>query len=75
VTDEHLTSDELGLIACSIRYGPYPPKPEYLPACHRLVERGWLERRFIGDELTFGLSATGVTALELGVPIGEAGRR
>ena len=67
-----MTEEELGLIATAIRYGPYPPKPEYLPACHRLAERGWLERGFVGDELLFGLSRAGVSALELGVPMGDA---
>ena len=67
-----MSNEECGLIATAIRHGPYPPRPEYLPACHRLAERGWLVRRFIRGELTFGLSATGVAALELGVPLSEA---
>jgi len=31
-----------------------------------LVERGWLERSFIGEEIVFALSSAGLTALELG---------
>jgi len=30
------------------------------------VERGWLERSCIGEEMVFALSSAGVTALELG---------
>ena len=36
------------------------------------MERGWLERSFIGEEIMFALSSAGVTALELGVPMGDA---
>jgi hypothetical protein len=70
--ERELTEDELGLIACAIRYGPFPPRPEYLADCHRLFERGWLERTVSDDAVLFGLSARGVTALELGVPVGAA---
>jgi len=30
------------------------------------VERRWLERSFIGEEMVFALSSAGLTALELG---------
>jgi len=30
------------------------------------VERRWLERGFIGEEMVFALSSAGLTALELG---------
>jgi hypothetical protein len=30
------------------------------------VERRWLERSFIGEEMGFALSSAGLTALELG---------
>ena len=30
------------------------------------MERGWLERSFIGEEIMFALSSAGLTALELG---------
>ena len=31
------------VVATAIRYGPFPPRPEYLPDCHRLHERGWFD--------------------------------
>ena len=67
-----LTEDQKALVATAIRRGPFPPKPEYLPACHRLHERGWFDIGLTDDEVYFSLSTQGVAALELGVPIGEA---
>jgi hypothetical protein len=69
---EPLTEDEKGLVACAIRYGGFPPKPLYLADCHRLMERGWFERRLVEGEITFWLSAEGELALELGVPLSDA---
>ena len=37
---DELTEDQKGLIATAIRYGQFPPKPEHLPDCHWLMERG-----------------------------------
>jgi hypothetical protein len=54
--------------------GPFPPKPEYLPQCHRLYEPGWFEVGLTDDRGIFSLSAQGVTALELGVPLAEANK-
>jgi hypothetical protein len=59
------------LISCAIRYGRFPPRPEHLPACHDLTERGWLTRHVDDEQVSFSLSTAGVTALELGVPLGE----
>ncbi len=67
-----LTEDQLGLVATAIRYGPFPPRPEYLPDCHRLHERGWFDLDTADDKLVYSLSTAGVTALELGIPVGEA---
>jgi hypothetical protein len=67
-----VTDEELGLIACAIRYGRFPPMPQYLPACHHLAERGWLTRHVTDTEVSFSLSDRGIAALELGVPLGEA---
>jgi hypothetical protein len=67
-----LTEDEKGLVATAILHGPFPPKPEYLPDCHALYERGWFDLSLTDEYVLFSLSATGVTALELGVPLGEA---
>ena len=67
-----LTEDEKALVATAILYGTFPPKPQYLADAHRLFERGWLDRKLLAGELTFSLSARGVQALELGVPLGEA---
>ena len=67
-----MSDEELGLITTAIRYGPFPPKPEHLPACHRMAERGWLTRQILAGHLTFDLSPAGITALELGVPMGDA---
>jgi hypothetical protein len=69
---EPLTENEQGLVACAIRHPGFPPKPEYLADCERLVERGWLERKLIGGYVTFWLSAEGELALELGVPLSDA---
>jgi hypothetical protein len=70
--DDELTQDELGLIACAIRYGSYPPRLEYLPDCERLVDRGWLDRELTDDYVCFSLSTAGATALELGGAVDEA---
>ena len=67
-----LTDDEKGLVATAIRHGPFPPKPDYLPQCHRLYERGWFDLRLSDEQVLFELSNSGFTALELGVPLGEA---
>lgn len=40
-------------------------KPEYLPAAHRLFEKGWLSRRIEDDELVFEFTEQGLTALNL----------
>lgn len=69
---DQLTEDELGLVATAIRFGPFPPRPEYLADCHRLHERGWFDRQSTDENVVFGLSQAGVTALELGVPLAEA---
>ena len=55
-----LTEDEKALVATAILYGPFPPKPQYLADCHHLYERGWLDRKLLGGELTFSLSDRGV---------------
>ena len=67
-----LTGDQLALVACAIRHPGFPPKPEYLPDCERLVERGWLDRKLIDGHVTFWLSRRGEAALELGVALDEA---
>jgi len=60
-----LTEDEKGRIATAIFYGPFPPKPDYLPQCHRLYERGWFDIALTDEYVVFSLSQTGVTSLEL----------
>jgi hypothetical protein len=71
MTDD-LMNDEKGLISTALLHGAFPPKPEYLADCERLRARGWLDRTVIDDEtVVFSLSMAGVTALELGVPLGE----
>jgi hypothetical protein len=70
--DDELTQDQLGLIACAIRHPGFPPKPEYLPDCERLVTRGWLDRQLTDEFVTFRLSRAGVMALELGGAVDEA---
>jgi hypothetical protein len=72
VKEDNLTADQLGLIACAIRHGPFPPRPEYLADCHRLHERGWFDLRVTDEAVLFGLSDRCVTAMELGVPLGDA---
>jgi hypothetical protein len=67
-----LTDEEVGLISTAILHGPFPPKPDYLPTCHRLAERGWLERTLLADQVCFQLGERGVAALELGIPLAEA---
>ncbi len=69
---EPLTEDEQGLIATAIRHPGFPCQPQYLADCHRLFERGWLDRKLIGGQLTWSLSARGAHALELGIPLADA---
>lgn len=70
---DELTEDQKGLVACSIQHPEgFPVRPEYLADAHRLHERGWLDRRLVDDQVVFSLSTAGVTALELGIPVGEA---
>ena len=69
---EPLTEDQVKLVSTAILYGPFPPKPEYLADAHHLYERGWFDRRSTKEHLVFALSARGVHALELGIPLGEA---
>ncbi len=69
---DELTEDQMGLVATAIRYGPFPPRLEYLPQCHKLYERGWFDIGLTDDRVVFKLSTAGVTALELGIPLGEA---
>lgn len=40
-------------------------KPEYLPAAHTLAERGWLERRWHGDDMVWWFTDQGLAALDL----------
>ncbi len=35
------------------------------PSAHRLAEAGWLQRRFVGDELAWFLAPTAELAFEL----------
>ncbi len=38
---------------------------EYAAEAERLTEQGWLERRWHGDDLVYGISDNGISALEL----------
>ena len=69
---DELNEDQQGLVATTISYGPFPPKPEYLPQGHRLYERGWFDIGLTDERVVFSLSTQGVIALELGIPLGEA---
>ena len=40
-------------------------KPEFYPAAHALAERGWLERRWHGDDMVFWFTDTGLAALDM----------
>jgi hypothetical protein len=68
--ERELTGDETGLVATAIRYGPFPPKPKYLPGCHRLHERAWFDVGVPDDRVVFSLSTAGVTALR--IPLADA---
>jgi hypothetical protein len=70
--DNSLTEEEKGLIACAIFYGPFLPKPDYLPECHRLYERGWFDIGLTNEHVLFSLSQTGITSLELGRALDDA---
>jgi hypothetical protein len=51
------------------------PKPEFLPECHALTERGWLSRRVEDAEVVFEMSNKGLTALALDGLIDPEGRQ
>jgi hypothetical protein len=40
-------------------------KPEYLPAAVSLCDKGWVERRWHGDDVVFWFTDTGLAALDL----------
>ena len=40
-------------------------KPEYLPAVVKLHERGWVERRWNGDDAVWWFTDMGLAALDL----------
>ena len=40
-------------------------KPEFYPAAHTLAERGWLERRWHGDDMVWWFTDQGLAALDL----------
>ena len=64
--NEPLTEDELGLILAALEFrGGYRPKPEYLPDCERLVERGWLHRDMVDGHARYELTTKAARALEL----------
>jgi hypothetical protein len=48
------------------RYGKaFRPADVYVPECYRLSERGWLERRWHGDDVVFRWSQHAETTLDL----------
>jgi hypothetical protein len=60
-----LTEDETRVIAhaYALRHDEQPgrdlwfcPDPGLLPDCHRLVERGYLQRRWHGDDAVYRLT-------------------
>jgi hypothetical protein len=66
---EPLTEDE-----CEIAFGLWlirmaglagVLRPEFYPAAHELHERGWLSRRFEGDDVIWEFTDAGVLALNL----------
>jgi hypothetical protein len=69
---DELSEDQKGLISIAILHGEFEPRPEYLPDCHKLYERGWFDLRVTDDAVVFSLSQSGYTTLELGVPLGDA---
>jgi hypothetical protein len=66
---EPLTDDELQVAydLWAARMGGLAAdvKPEYYPAAHTLAERGWLERRWHGDDMVWRFTDTGLAALNL----------
>jgi hypothetical protein len=64
---EPLTADEGAVVAdlwvarCKGLAGAM--KPEFLPAAISLCDRGWLERRWHGDNAVFWFTDAGLTAL------------
>jgi hypothetical protein len=64
---EPLTADEGAVVAdlwvarCKGLAGAM--KPEFLPAAISLCDRGWLERRWHGDNVVFWFTDAGLTAL------------
>jgi hypothetical protein len=45
--------------------------PEFLPAAHRLWERGWVSRRFHNDDLVWEFTDEGAVALGLSALLSE----
>ena len=76
---EPLTDDELQVAydLWAARMGGLAAdvKPEFYPAAHDLAERGWLERRFDGDDMLWWFTDTGLAALNMNALIqGAEGR-
>ena len=67
-----LSEDQKALVATAIRHPTdFAVRDQYLADCHRLHERGWLDRE-LTDEIYWTLSAAGHTALAIGIPLAEA---
>jgi hypothetical protein len=79
-----LTEDETRVMAhaYALRHDEEPDKDLWfcpddwlLPECHRLVERGYLQRRWHGDDMVYRLTDAMLTAQELsGLLNGADGR-
>lgn len=62
--DEKVVAYDLWVARLNSKAGAV--RDEYLPAAHRLWERGWISRRFHdGDDLVWEFTDQGLTALEL----------
>jgi hypothetical protein len=70
--NDALTEDQVRLVATALAYGPFPPKPEYLPDCHRLAERGWFDYILTEKSIVCQLSERGMKALEIDASLDAA---
>jgi hypothetical protein len=78
VHEENLTEDELQVLGdlylARMAGLAGATHAEFLPAAHAMCERGWLERRWHGDDVVWWLTTEALTALDLSALTNVEGR-